>query len=392
MAGKSEADLIPVPKIPKPKKEDPEDVAWALSTAEAMWNRAENADAIKWIRRAAEAASEAENDDRALELAKAAADLASMLVKVEGNPSEMPPPPEPAPNTLQSRGPTPTGAPPRAASAAPPAPAAPKIPTAPPAPKIGGASSAPAPVIATSRSPNVPARPASAPAGKPGSVSPPAPTPARISGKPPAPPRAAPPQAALPKVQPKSDRRGRRSQPGLSEEAKRAAEAAIIARAGGEQEVTKPISAPPPKRAAVANEARRRRSRPAAEEVAPPPAPSSTAQLSAQTEESAAPVTGEGSRADEIDEWPTQALKNDELPDYDDRTRVGAAPYEGDARRVIEPSTADMKPSQAVRVVVWRTPDGVHVAPAGTTVAAITIDALLVALDPNADLTSWLKG
>ena len=49
--------------FPKSKKDDPEDVSWALSTAEAMWNRGERSDAIKWIRKAAEAASEAEADD-----------------------------------------------------------------------------------------------------------------------------------------------------------------------------------------------------------------------------------------------------------------------------------------------------------------------------------------
>ena len=45
--------------------------------------------------------------------------------------------------------------------------------------------------------------------------------------------------------------------------------------------------------------------------------------------------------------------------------------------------------TQAVRVVVWRDGNGVHVAPAGTVVSAITVDAVLVALDSNADLTAW---
>jgi hypothetical protein len=45
-----------------------------------------------------------------------------------------------------------------------------------------------------------------------------------------------------------------------------------------------------------------------------------------------------------------------------------------------------------VRVVVWRAADGVHVAPHGTTVSAISVDAMLVALDPTADLFAWLKG
>ena len=47
--------------------------------------------------------------------------------------------------------------------------------------------------------------------------------------------------------------------------------------------------------------------------------------------------------------------------------------------------------SQAVRVVVWREPDGVHVAPAGSQVAAIAVEAVLVALDPGADLAAWLS-
>lgn len=50
-----------------------------------------------------------------------------------------------------------------------------------------------------------------------------------------------------------------------------------------------------------------------------------------------------------------------------------------------------IRTSQAVRVVVWRDSDGVHVAPAGTVVSAITIDAVLVALEPSADLTAWLS-
>jgi hypothetical protein len=44
-----------------------------------------------------------------------------------------------------------------------------------------------------------------------------------------------------------------------------------------------------------------------------------------------------------------------------------------------------------VRVVVWRGEGGVHIAPHGTTVTAISVDALLVALDPSADLSSWLS-
>lgn len=50
-----------------------------------------------------------------------------------------------------------------------------------------------------------------------------------------------------------------------------------------------------------------------------------------------------------------------------------------------------VRPSQAVHVIVWRDANGVHVAPAGTVVSSITVDAMLVALDPSADLSAWLE-
>src|SRR5205807_4752409 len=61
--------------IPAPRDDDPEEVSDKLSIAAAMWARGETADAISWLRRAAASAADAEADDRALELAKAAADL-----------------------------------------------------------------------------------------------------------------------------------------------------------------------------------------------------------------------------------------------------------------------------------------------------------------------------
>ncbi|HEY1957873.1 MAG TPA: hypothetical protein VGH28_19770 [Polyangiaceae bacterium] len=74
--------------IPKVRDDDPEDVSWALSTAATSFARGDRAEALKWLRRAAEAASEADRDARALELAKAAADL---------SPPSMPPKPVPTP-------------------------------------------------------------------------------------------------------------------------------------------------------------------------------------------------------------------------------------------------------------------------------------------------------
>jgi hypothetical protein len=75
------SDELQIPQVPEPKPEDAEDVSWALSTAEAMWARGDHSEGVKWVRRAAEAAADAEHDARSLELAKAAADLAGMLTK-----------------------------------------------------------------------------------------------------------------------------------------------------------------------------------------------------------------------------------------------------------------------------------------------------------------------
>ncbi len=65
--------------IPQVLPSDPEDVVWALQTAETLWKRDERSDAIVWLRRAATAAGEAELDERALELSKIAADLSDQL-------------------------------------------------------------------------------------------------------------------------------------------------------------------------------------------------------------------------------------------------------------------------------------------------------------------------
>src|SRR5438067_4320130 len=112
--------------IPAGKKDDLEDVAWAISTAEAMWGRGDHADGLKWLRRAAEAAAEAEADDRALELAKAAADVASLLAESRPPPAAAIPIAPPAPLiTTPSRPPPPL---PSAAMRAPAAGAAPSPP------------------------------------------------------------------------------------------------------------------------------------------------------------------------------------------------------------------------------------------------------------------------
>jgi hypothetical protein len=47
---------------------------------------------------------------------------------------------------------------------------------------------------------------------------------------------------------------------------------------------------------------------------------------------------------------------------------------------------------RATRVVIWRTSEGVHIAPHGAAVSAIALSAVLVTLDPNVDLDAWLGG
>ena len=68
-----------MPGIPPALDTDTEDMTWALQTAEALWKRSERVDALVWLRRAAQAAGEAQQDDRALELAHHGAELAEWL-------------------------------------------------------------------------------------------------------------------------------------------------------------------------------------------------------------------------------------------------------------------------------------------------------------------------
>lgn len=77
--------------IPPARDDDAEDVSWALQTAETQWRRNERADALIWLRRATQAAADANDDDRALELARRAAELAEELTaaKVEPQPAPL---------------------------------------------------------------------------------------------------------------------------------------------------------------------------------------------------------------------------------------------------------------------------------------------------------------
>ncbi|HMJ16668.1 MAG TPA: hypothetical protein VK524_34875, partial [Polyangiaceae bacterium] len=75
---------------------DSDDIRWALETASAMWAKGDYPEALRWLRRAAETASEEGQDVRAVQLAKAAADLRARF----GHVSEPPPAVQAAPPPL----------------------------------------------------------------------------------------------------------------------------------------------------------------------------------------------------------------------------------------------------------------------------------------------------
>jgi hypothetical protein len=156
----------------------------------------------------------------------------------------------------------------------------------------------------------------------------------------------------------------------------------------------------------LAQPRRRRASRPPAEELTPSastPFPDDPVPPTAPTPP---PPALTDAPTDDMDAWPTQSLvarapapdSSVELPD--EKTRIGVPAYEASAMMATAPEAPTtplleetrLRAAQAIRVVVWRTAEGVCVAPHGTRVTAITVDAMLVALDPDADLAAWLSG
>src|SRR5688500_8823409 len=77
--------------IPPPRDDDDDDVAWALQTAQVQWKRGAHADAIVWLRRAADSALSLGGLDRGSELSRAATQLTEQMlagVPGSGNPPE----------------------------------------------------------------------------------------------------------------------------------------------------------------------------------------------------------------------------------------------------------------------------------------------------------------
>jgi len=297
--------------IPIARDDDPEDVSWALSTAATSFARGDRGEALKWLRRAAEAASEAERDTRALELAKAAAELSALPgAAVTATPSR---PPAPIP----SRPPLP-------------------VPSRPPPP----APSRPPPISASRPPPAAPSRPA--PAVPPAA---PTPRPSEARGKGASGARA---------------KGGSGSKSKADETGKRAAMRKSMS---GEVQRARATSTPDDStetKETVITEVRRPLNTPAA-----------------------------GVTASEADSWPTETSEPADEKGTSvygqERTRIGTPAYKDKGRSAAPVAT------HAVRVVIWRGPDGaLRVAPQGTSVSAVTMEAVLVALDPEADLLAWL--
>ena len=392
--------------IPPPLPEDPEDVSWALSTAGAMWGRGDLAEAVKWLRRGAEAASEAEQDDRALQLAKVAADLAGQL-GAGGSPS---------PHAARPSGPTaaakPTpAAPAKPAAAAPAKPAAAKVPAAP-----KGARPAAAPRPAAALLVRGTPRGGAAKGAERSDSAPPrsVPTPTSPSRRPPALPvpssalesgrfRAVTPTApASGDPSPPAERR-RRGPPPLPRT---------------DDEPAAVTDAPFPMDDDDDTFERH------VEDIWPPTRVEAARPMSSGRELAAAPVDAEpaadapeigepgamrapAASATDWDALPTRARLEALAPaapaaaaapgralgDDDDDSGTNPSQDPHVAPSTPAPSRAGapaLVTSQAVRVVLWKDANGVHVAPQGTLVRAITVEAMLVALDPSADLGAWL--
>lgn len=409
-------DELVLPQVPEARPDDPEDVSWALSTAEAMWARGDHSEGIKWVRKAAEAASDAEDDMRALELAKAASELANVVARRSrasvGDPHgfhHAPPeqaqggyieqqapyssPPPPVSNQPLSY-PPPQYSPPPSYSQPPPMSA-----SAPPGPAVR------APIPLPSRSQAPPAR------GGAAAAAPRAPmanhSAARSPGPAPVNRGVSPNRTA----EAKSGKARRRSRENLDAEAAgvmdtqkhTALDGEVLTRAMREDpEVTAAIEVP------ATNARLRRRSRPEEHET-----------IVARLEDLDRPRS-----AAEWDASPTENLVGEENPlDAHDRATAiaqmpapvpvaapasapppapvaraqAARPANANAKAgSVRPPSAtvhdpEIQTSQAVRVIVWRDANGVHLAPAGTVVSSITIDAVLVVLDPGVDLTAWLS-
>ena len=185
--------------LPSPEPEDPSDVSVALEAARALWENGDTDEALRWFSRAVEAAEQSGNDRRALDLARAVAELKDGLSAKSG------PPAPSAPTTKSVTRPPP----PSARRSLPPIPPSmrPKPPPEPPKPKASDRELLPyekppstppvvtSALLATAEAPAAPpATPATskAPPPTPAAATPAAPPAAPATSKAPPPTPAAP--------------------------------------------------------------------------------------------------------------------------------------------------------------------------------------------------------
>ncbi len=72
--------------FPAPLANDSDNVVLALKSARSLWDAADYPQAARWLRKAATAAEEAGNDQRALDLAKKASDVESAGQQTSADP------------------------------------------------------------------------------------------------------------------------------------------------------------------------------------------------------------------------------------------------------------------------------------------------------------------
>lgn len=361
-----------VARVPTPLTHDPEDVAWALTTAEAMWNRGDRHDAVKWVRRAADAARDAKATERAAELVRAGQELATIaeqspsISRLDVVPRSRPPSFVPTHHPEVDEVPIP---------------APPIVPS--PIVRIDERKSEkfleetrPAPAVAEQASEEPPPVRAAQPTvvvDAPGLTVSPSAAPTRLPETTPPPPVAARETPAAPR-----------------------SEAPVAA-----------SSPPPPPNATAQWSVAEALARVAAITHAPLPSTPDPASPDDAPALAAVPDLSEVGAPDPL-ETTTEVramLRNAALAETVSRDAEPATvePTTGEHRSVVPPRAPSSAPradaraarpalrtSQAVHVVLWQDAQGVHVAPSGTVVSAIAIEALIVPLDPNADLSAWL--
>jgi hypothetical protein len=82
------------PSVPAPVAEDATDVSTALDVAGALWEKGDRAEAVRWLYRAAEAATATGNGERASDLAESAHALQAVTEGRSVATPTVPPPPE----------------------------------------------------------------------------------------------------------------------------------------------------------------------------------------------------------------------------------------------------------------------------------------------------------